>query len=131
MNCAASAGGTIQSFYCGPVRCQLLAGRRDGMGRCRHKFRLRDIAGENGAAPGCGIRRTLARESRHIVPFRLSGTTSRAADRFLRFHRVKRAVRRPDWPSDETMGDSAGGPGLRRCFVDGEAKCGLTNGWSF
>src|SRR2546430_13436055 len=27
---------------------------------------------------------------------------------FPEFHRVERAVRRPDWPSDETMGDSAG-----------------------
>ena len=42
--------------------------------------RSRDIAGENGRTP----RPTLARESRHIVPLKLSGTTSRfAADRSL------------------------------------------------
>ncbi len=77
MKCAASAGGTIQAFYCGPVRCQHAASPRP-------KGRSRDIAGENGAGTGRIAGPTLARETRHIVPLKLSGTTSRfAADRFL------------------------------------------------
>ena len=76
MKCAASAGGTIQSFYYGLVRCQLVAA-------CRRNFCASDIAGEKAGRREPDARPTLARESRHIVPLKLSGTTSRAADRFL------------------------------------------------
>ena len=77
MKCAASAGGTFNHFIVGQSAVNTRP-RPGPMGRSR------DIAGENAAGAGRIAGPTLARESRYIVPLKLSGTTSRfAADRFL------------------------------------------------
>src|ERR1700693_1694832 len=101
MKCAASAGGTFNHFIVGQsaVNTRPRPGTRSPKGHCGEK-RAR---GRPDPRPD-----SCARVPPYCTLETLRYDISFCGGPFPEFHRVKRADRRPDWPSDETMGDSAG-----------------------
>src|SRR5216684_1398651 len=124
MKCAASAGGTIQAFYCGPVRCQHAASPRLQAVRGT-------LLGKTGQEPAGSPPDSCAGDPPYCTLETLRYDISFCGGPFPEFHRVGVPSGGPTGPRTKRWAIRPGEPGLRRCFVDGEAKCGLTNGWSF